>query len=83
MPSEIGTKMYATQQEAIDAAMKDAEEQGYVDFDGQNCADAWDEGENCAGWDGVDRRCDCGNRRVYWETSKQHDGTWVAWAVAD
>jgi hypothetical protein len=32
------------------------------DFAGQNC-DAYGE---CAGWDGVDRRCECGNRRVYW-----------------
>lgn len=23
--------------------------------------------EECAGWDGVSRRCECGNRRVYWE----------------
>jgi hypothetical protein len=23
--------------------------------------------ENCSGWDGQDRRCSCGNRRVNWE----------------
>jgi hypothetical protein len=23
--------------------------------------------ENCSGWDGEDRRCSCGNRRVSWE----------------
>ncbi len=30
-----------------------------LDFDGKNCDD-------CSGWDGYDRRCSCGNRRVYW-----------------
>lgn len=75
--------MYATRQEAIDAAVAKAEAEGYVDFDGQNCGDVWDEGADCAGWDGTSRRCDCGNRRVYWELQQQHDGTWVAWAVAD
>ena len=25
--------------------------------------------ENCEGWDGIDKRCQCGNRRVYWEYS--------------
>jgi hypothetical protein len=32
----------------------------YIDFNGQNC-----EGP-CEGWNGVDRRCACGNRRVCW-----------------
>lgn len=68
--------MYKTQQEAIDAAVANAEDVGYVDFDGQNCD------SECIGWDGTSRRCDCGNRRVYWETQQQHDGTWMAWAVA-
>jgi hypothetical protein len=22
--------------------------------------------DDCDGWDGVSRRCSCGNRRVYW-----------------
>lgn len=35
---------------------------GFIPFDGQNCFDYGD----CAGWDGVSRRCDCGNRRVLW-----------------
>lgn len=34
-----------------------------IDFEGRNC-------EDCTGWNGVDRRCSCGNRRVYWERSK-------------
>jgi hypothetical protein len=33
---------------------------GYIGFDGQNCDD------ECAGWNPVDRRCECGNRRVSW-----------------
>lgn len=28
--------------------------------------------ENCAGWDGVSHRCDCGNRRVDWEFDTGH-----------
>lgn len=31
----------------------------FVSFSGQNCDD-------CIGWDGVSRRCSCGNRRVSW-----------------
>lgn len=29
------------------------------DFEGQNCDD-------CQGWDGISRRCECGNNRVCW-----------------
>ena len=36
---------------------------GYIPFNGQNC-DEFESG--CLGWNGVDRRCSCGNRRVYW-----------------
>ena len=28
--------------------------------------------ENCSGWDGSSRRCDCGNRRVGWERGYGH-----------
>ncbi len=35
----------------------------YFDFDGQNCDGP------CVGWDGQDRRCECGNRRVSWTLS--------------
>jgi hypothetical protein len=38
-----------------------AEVGGWHEFQGQNC-----EGD-CAGWDGHSNRCQCGNRRVYWE----------------
>lgn len=33
--------------------------EGDILFSGQNCDD-------CAGWDGLSRRCNCGNRRVSW-----------------
>lgn len=36
---------------------------GYVSFEGDEFC------EDCKGWDGVSRRCDCGNRRVEWELS--------------
>ena len=39
------------------------------DFDGNNCADSWEEGKDCFGWDGESRRCECGNRRVSWVLS--------------
>lgn len=71
-----------TEEEAIAAGIKHCGEYGTIDFDGMNCADAWDEGEHCMGWDGVDRRCDCGNRRVSWETSQMADGTYAAYGVA-
>lgn len=35
---------------------------GYFEFNGQNCDGP------CRGWDGVSHRCDCGNRRVYWQS---------------
>lgn len=35
---------------------------GYFEFNGQNCDGP------CSGWDGVSHRCDCGNRRVYWQS---------------
>lgn len=41
---------------------------GYIDFSGKNCGDYEDENwTGCAGWDGEERRCQCGNRRVNWE----------------
>jgi hypothetical protein len=27
--------------------------------------------EDCRGWDGIEYRCDCGNRRVYWDCEKR------------
>ncbi len=31
-----------------------------------------DDCEDCAGWNGIDRRCNCGNRRVEWEWGHGH-----------
>ena len=63
----------ATEDEAIAKGI----ELGVDDFVGNEfCAD------DCLGWDGEDRRCDCGNRRVFWQTKKYDDGTWEAWGEA-
>lgn len=71
--------MCKTEDEAILKAQTEALHIGLVDFEGMNCND-WE--YKCGGWDGVSRRCDCGNRRVYWETFKRDDGTFGAAAVA-
>ena len=68
-------KMCKTEDDAIYKAKVDAANCGLIDFDGQNCDD-------CGGWDGESRRCDCGNRRVYWATTQRDDGTFVAHAEA-
>jgi hypothetical protein len=54
-----------------------------VDFDGHNCADAWEEGQSCDGWDGNDNRCECGNRRVGWSFSEYPKGVWLFYAEAN
>jgi len=38
----------------------------WMEFEGDDTC------EDCRGWDGVDRRCDCGNRRVSWVTGDFH-----------
>jgi hypothetical protein len=76
------TTHYKTEAEAIEAFIVNARSNGPVPFDGQNCEDAWDEGANCAGWDGESRRCECGNRRVCLQTSRDKDGMWSAYAEA-
>lgn len=53
-----------------------------IEFDGQNCGDAWEEGETCDGWDGNDRRCECGNRRVAWTIAESAKGVWRFYAEA-
>ena len=53
-----------------------------VEFAGQNCAESWEEGADCEGWDGNDRRCDCGNRRVSWAFSEYPKGVWSFYAEA-
>jgi hypothetical protein len=42
------------------------EQVGLHDFNGQNCDGP------CGGWDGASRRCECGNRRVWWTTGWGH-----------
>lgn len=66
----------STEEEAISKGMADA----YVEFQGQNCDD-WDD-VGCGGWDGESRRCECGNRRVFWQTEEQEPGKWVAYGEA-
>ena len=76
------TVHYETEAAAIEAFIVNARSAGFVEFDGHNCADVWDDGMNCEGWDGESRRCDCGNRRVCLLTSQNSDGTWTAYAEA-
>lgn len=49
---------------------------GFIDFYGKNCEDP------CQGWDGMSRRCECGNRRVSWTVEKDSDGNFSATAEA-
>ena len=58
---------YKTEDEAREAAVSMAKEEGLVDFYGKNCDD-------CGGWDGESKRCDCGNRRVIWEVDETKEG---------
>lgn len=57
-------KEFDTYEEALEYAK--AHHDG--SFDGQNCDD-----ELCE-WDGEDRRCNCGNRRVCWENDAFQQG---------
>lgn len=52
----------------------------FFDFSGHNCnewgyghPDYSDDEDECPGWDGYSRRCDCGNRRVDWEYDEDYD----------
>jgi hypothetical protein len=44
---------------------------GFVSFDGDEFC------EGCRGWDGMSRRCDCGNRRVEWVTFDDDSGVYA------
>ena len=60
-----------TEEEAI----QKGKDFGSVEFNGdENCNDF----DGDCMWDGESRRCFCGNRRVYWDTNEQSDGTWEA-----
>lgn len=74
---------HATAEAAIEAAKAECATQGLIDFDGQNCNDYLEEGRECGGWDGHDHRCECGNRRVYWETGGDAASGFYAFAAAN
>lgn len=44
----------------------DALQSGGIGFSGEDSC------EDCSGWDGQSRRCNCGNRRVNWESGWGH-----------
>jgi hypothetical protein len=49
---------------------KELSEDTFIDFDGQTCDNFQGKDEsNCKGWNGLDRRCECGNQRVGWVLS--------------
>lgn len=74
---------YKTEEEALVAGGKYARENGPIEFDGMNCNDYLeDEQEECDGWDGESRRCNCGNRRVSLEIGKNSDGSFYVMACA-
>lgn len=56
----------AYEEEKVRRITRIAESGILTDFNGQNC-------EECDGWDGVSRRCDCGNRRVGWNLYESDD----------
>lgn len=49
-------------------------------FNGKNCNDI--ENNNCPGWIVGEHRCECGNRRMWWNGNKNPDGTWNIWPEA-
>lgn len=56
-------------------------EEDYIEFSGWNCNDYGD--NECFGWDGISRRCECGNRRVGWVAEKTKiDGVYDVEAIA-
>lgn len=74
---------YKTEEEALAAGEKYARENGPIEFDGMNCNDYLEDGQaECDGWDGEDRRCNCGNRRVSWDVNKNSDGSFYVTACA-
>lgn len=75
MKNSKNTKKTETDGEKLDRLvaekLKSAE---WFEFEGQNCE------LPCEGWDGIDRRCQCGNRRVTWSLSYNKDYVYAeAW----
>jgi hypothetical protein len=84
-PYPLGMEViqYKTGHEAEAAAVSDAQMRGSIPFDGWNCNDYLNDDEiPCTGWDGISRRCDCDNRRVYWYVTQDKAGFFTAEAVA-
>lgn len=73
--------MHNTAEEAIAAAIE-AIGDGLIEFEGMNCNDYGDDEPECEGWDGVERRCECGNRRVSWGTYKDEKTGYHAFGAA-
>lgn len=73
---------YKTEQEAIDAFTAQIGDD-FVEFDGQNCNDFLDDDAmECVGWQIGEKRCDCGNRRVFIETYGDAQNGYTAFACA-
>lgn len=74
--------MFKTREEAI-AAFEAQAGDDFIEFDGQNCNDFLDDdADECAGWQVGERRCDCGNRRVFIDTDGDDVKGYYAYAVA-
>jgi hypothetical protein len=61
---KISNPIAAATEIAIEEAIKreNLDSNNFMQFSGDDkCSD-------CSGWDGKSQRCDCGNRRVSWET---------------
>lgn len=68
---ELGSAVFLANDIATGEAIeKRLESGGMFDFDGQNC-------DECAGWDGRSRRCECGNRRVDWVSHGDFENPYV------
>ncbi len=77
--------LFATPEAAVEAAEKEAAAAAanfvFYDFDGDEyCND----GNGDCSWDGISRRCECGNRRVSWESEMlfREDGKHLYYAAA-
>lgn len=71
--------MTKTYEELVAEAQARIGEDEFVEFEGMNCNDYLADGElPCPGWDGRDKRCVCGNRRVYWALSADRESVYAA-----
>ena len=71
LSAAAGFALELAAQEEIKTRLAKAKESGaYLPFNGMNCDD-------CEGWDGESRRCQCGNRRVSWEWGGTFESPYV------